>query len=262
MSAFNLEEQSYIALARLSDLDGPLESPVRCAIYAPGLVCANYLRHRYSTAGQLSYAYLVPLEGGWRLMGSTCVARCYGHAPSSRWRTVLDNRHPLAGTGLSGDWRRETQRRYWKVVPQVGLMLQVEPGEGTRGMLAGCLRRITHGKRCLSPKQREKLWEILRERGAVGTGSGSAELRPHYKMLKRRRDLAFRLARLAALDLRAEDAEKVRSLRQQNTSRVGRRMRHLSQKQVDLVCALEAEYLEQRVAAMEALACQLAAGLA
>ncbi len=62
---------------------------------------------------------------------------------------------------------------------------------------------------------------------------------------------------LGALDLEPEDAEKVRSLRRDNTAWSGGRMRQLSAGQEDLVKALEAEYHDQRVAAMERLARQL-----
>jgi hypothetical protein len=206
---------------------------------------------------QLHYAYLVPGPDGWRLMGQSCVAGIAGHTPVTRWKTVLDNRHPLVGMGVPDDWRTRTRKRYWKIVPLLGLVIQVEPRESTRRMLRDYLNTVVQGRGDLSVKQKKVLMEILRERGAEAQRSWPEERAAHYRALKRRRDLAFRLARLAALDLKPDHAEQVRSLRKQNTAWCGGRMRQLSAGQEDLVKALEAEYHDQRVAAMERLARRL-----
>jgi hypothetical protein len=178
--------------------------------------------------------------------------------PVAQWQTVLDNRHPLAGMGVPDDWRKRTRKRYWKVVPLLGLLIQVEPRESTREMLYGYLHQVVQNRGELTNRQKKVLMEILRERGAGAQRSWPEERAAHYQVLKRRRDLAFRLARLAALDLKPDHAEQVRSLRKQNTAWSGGRMRQLTPKQEDLVKALEAEYRDQRVAAMERLARRLA----
>ena len=73
-------------------------------------------------------------------------------------------------------------------------------------------------------------------------------------MIKARRDLAFRLARLAALDLDADDETKVASLQAFNTQRRGKRISSLTDKQVRMVGAIEAQYLDQRIEVADALA--------
>ncbi len=160
--------------------------------------------------------------------------------------------------GVPDDWKAMVHDDYQGLVPVMGLMIQVEPRESTQKLLYDYLRRLVHGKGYLTRNQKRTLWDILRERGDEPKDDWEEELAAHYQALKQRRDLAFRLARLAALDLKPEHAEQVRSLREQNTAWCGGRMRQLSARQEDLVKAWEAEYHEQRVAAMEELARQLA----
>jgi hypothetical protein len=160
--------------------------------------------------------------------------------------------------GVPDDWRTRTRKRYWKIVPLLGLVIQVEPRESTREMLYGYLHQVVQNRGELTNRQKKVLMEILRERGAEVRGDWSEEREAHYRALKRRRDLAFRLARLGALELAPEAAATIRSLRKQNTAWSGGRMRQLTPKQEDLVKALEAEYHDQRVAAMERLARRLA----
>jgi hypothetical protein len=125
-------------------------------------------------------------------------------------------------------------------------------------MLYGYLHQVVQNRGELTNRQKKVLMEILRERGAGAKADWSEEVAAHYRALKRRRDLAFRLARLGALELAPEAAATIRSLRKQNTAWFGGRMRQLTPKQEDLVKALEAEYHDQRVAAMERLARRLA----
>jgi hypothetical protein len=125
-------------------------------------------------------------------------------------------------------------------------------------MLYGYLHQVVQNRGELTNRQKKVLMEVLRERGAEVRGDWSEEVAAHYRALKRRRDLAFRLARLGALELAPEAAATIRSLRKQNTAWSGGRMRQLTPKQEDLVKALEAEYHDQRVAAMERLARWLA----
>jgi hypothetical protein len=270
MSAFDLGEQTYIALTRPEDLTGLPDYPIHAAVYAPGLACADYGDHR-DGAALLHYAYLVPRSLHWWhasdavgppvLLGATCARGHHRDAQPGLWRTALDNRHPLAGTGLADDWRDRTKRRYWRIVPLLGLMIQVEPRESTRGLLLGYLRRITREKDDLTKKQKWTLLDILRERGADPMDDWSKELKAHYKELKRRRDLAFRLARLRELELAPEDAKIVSDLREDNTAWSRGRMRRLTKDQKRLIRALEAQHLKQRVAATEALAWRLATRL-
>ncbi len=144
----------------------------------------------------------------------------------------------------------------WRLVRLIGLMIQVEPRPNTRNLLRGYLDRVTSDKNEFSPNQKRTLLNILRERGAnrQATWNWDRELGAHLRVIKNRRDLAFRLARLAALDLDSKGQATVESLRDYNTSWRNRRMRSLTKKQIRLVCALEAKYLEQRVAASQALA--------
>ena len=269
MTTFNLEEQSYLALIRPEDVPSPEGPLIRAAIYAPGLACADRNNHR-DGAALLHYAYLIPWQGAWVLLGGTCVKHHYyyiyhqsrdGLPPRPHlWRTKLDNRHPLAGMGVPHNWRGRTKRNYWRLVPLMGLIIQVEPRDRTQGMLHSYLHRVTRGNE-LSHKQKVTLLEILRERGADQMDDWSKELKAHYKELKRRRDLAFRLARLADLDLAAEDAAAVSDLREDNIAWSKSKMQRLSKNQKRLIRALEAQYLKQRVAAMEALAWRLATRL-
>jgi hypothetical protein len=143
----------------------------------------------------------------------------------------------------------------------MGLIIQVEPWDNTKGMLHSYLHRVTRGKGDLTKKQKWTLLDILRERGADPMDDWSKELKAHYKELKRRRDLAFRLARLRELELAPEDAKIVSDLREDNTAWSRGRMRRLTKDQKRLIRALEAQHLKQRVAATEALAWRLATRL-
>jgi hypothetical protein len=101
---------------------------------------------------------------------------------------------------------------------------------------------------------------VLHERGAprLPDQSWAEELAEHTKTLRRRRDLAFRLGRLAALHLRRGDAETVSSLREYNVRHEDKRMKALTEGQEKLVRALEARYCDERAEAAEVLAGRLA----
>ena len=77
-------------------------------------------------------------------------------------------------------------------------------------------------------------------------------------MLQRRRDLTFRLGRLAALYLEPADRETVQRLQARNTAWASGRMRVLSAGQASAIAALEAQYLEQRLTVAQELAERLA----
>ncbi|MCP4543454.1 MAG: hypothetical protein GY832_40600 [Chloroflexi bacterium] len=81
--------------------------------------------------------------------------------------------------------------------------------------MRGYLDQVTSDKNEFSPSQKRTLLNILRERGAnrQATWNWDRELGAHLRIIKNRRDLAFRLARLAALDLDAKDRVTVESLR-------------------------------------------------
>jgi hypothetical protein len=84
-------------------------------------------------------------------------------------------------------------------------MLQVEP---EKHILRGYLNRVAQNKRAFTPREKERLLEILRERGDTFPDSWetwSHELTAHHCVIKARRDRAFRLIRLSGLGLKAED---------------------------------------------------------
>lgn len=143
----------------------------------------------------------------------------------------------------------------------IGLMLQVEP---EKDILRGYLKRVTRGKRSFTPREKETLLNILRERGGTFRAphqdgvAWDRELKEHHKVLKARRDFAFRLARLSALDLDAEDMSTVRSLQAYNTGWKNGRMKRLTEPQVRLLLFLEARYSEERERAAEKSARELA----
>jgi hypothetical protein len=259
---FDLRHSPYIALARREDVGVPDDDPVRAAIYAPSTVCAYYADHE-STASSTSYAYLVEMGDGWGLVGPSCLEARLGPygANAQSWRTALDRRHPIADTGLGDGWRKTTPRKYWRLVPVMGLMLQVEPQHKT---LRDLLARMTAGKDAeLSPKQRQLLVTILRERGGEAHAvddldAWDRELKGHIRVAKARRDLVFRLSRLAALDLAADDAEAVSSLLAYATGWRAGRMQRLSPAQAHLVEVLEARNFDLRLEASQALARELA----
>lgn len=239
---FELERASFIALVDRRDDLALATSPIRAAIYAPGIPCAAWRGHR-DWAASLTYAFLALVEDEVRWLGGTCLQTYHHDANPQPWQTALDNRHFLAGTDLDPGWRRSTRRSYWPLVPLMGLMLQVEP---QHRMLRGYLAYITGGRREFSRRQKETLLSIFRERGAKPRAKWREEHRAHHRILKRRRDLAFRLARLEALELTAEDREAVLSLKAQNVRWRYGRMQTLSEGQEGVVRALEAQYLEQR----------------
>jgi len=263
---FQLDRQPYIALVRRVDVKTGPDDPVQLAIYAPGTVCLYWPDHEQGAAS-FNYGFLVWVQrlwsrDCWGLVGPDCLkVRCAGFDPQP-WRTALNQRHPLAGTGLGIDWRNQTRREYWRLVPLMGMILQVEPDRGT---LRGYLKRATTmGKRPFTPPDERTLYKILRERGSQmhivkpTQEARNRELKAHFGIIKRRRDLAFRLARLAALNLDTDDRAKVESLQAFNTQWRNGRMMSLTENQVRLVGALEAKYFEQRKEAAEALAQALA----
>jgi hypothetical protein len=248
----------YIALVRREDVGVLDDNPVHAAIYAPSTVCAYFADHQ-ATASSTSYAYLVEVRAGWGLVGPSCLeARLASYGADARpWRTALDRRHLIAGTGLGDGWRKATPRKYWRLVPVMGLMLQVEPQHKA---LRDLLARMTAGRDAeLSPKQKQLLMSILRERGGEPhADSWDRELKGHLRAAKARRDLVFRLSRLAALDLAADDAEAVSSLLAYATGWRAGRMQSLSPAQVHLVGVLEARTFDLRREAAEMLAGELA----
>lgn len=262
MKPFRLDNQPYIALVRRSDVKTTPDDPLQLAIYAPGTVCFYWLDHQQKAAS-FSYGFLVygiphswNLEGAWGLAGPSCAGDGMNGINLQPWKTALNQLHPLVGTGLDVDWRRGTQRSYWRLVKLIGLMIQVEPQSSIQDMLRSYLHHITRDKAEFSLKQKRTLLTILRKRGAnrQDTWNWNQELDAHLSVIETRRDFAFRLARLAALDLDAKDLPTVESLRAFNTSWRDRRMRSLTAKQKKLVSILEAKYLEQRASVSQALA--------
>ena len=119
-------------------------------------------------------------------------------------------------------------------------------------------------KRPFSPSEENTLQNILHERGSKERAADpdhetrDQKLKSYLQVIKARRDLAFRLARLANLDLDADDEAKVASLQAFNTQWWGKRISSLTKKQVRMVGAIEAQYLEQRIEVADALALALA----
>jgi hypothetical protein len=120
--------------------------------------------------------------------------------------------------------------------------------------------RLGPGGAELSPSQKRLLMAILRERGGEARASDAweRELQSHLRAASARRDLAFRLSRLAALGLAADDAEAVSSLLAYATGWRAGRMQSLSPVQSHLVEALEARNFDLRRGASQALARELA----
>ena len=253
---FDLYHSPYIALVHRSDVETTPDDPVRAAVYAPATVCAWYVDHERRDGA--SHVLLLDTRDGWALVGPDCFQSHYPDVNPRPWITALDRFHPIAGSGLGAGWRSGTRRNYWRLVPLMAMMLQVEPGHETlRNLLTRATqenrREFTHG-------EKRVLLEILRERGGLAVTRGpereawDKELSAHHKVAKQRRDLVFRVSRLAALDLRQYDRETAESLRQACTSRRQHRMGQLSPAQVDLVETLERRYFDQRREASEALA--------
>jgi hypothetical protein len=260
MTTFDLYTADYLALVTAADLglDTSIPGVPTLAVYAPGLICAEVSGHQ-DAAATLHFGFLAPIsrESGDRIrgfLGRTCFESRGKSMSLQRWQTALENRQPLTAVEIPLDWRRTTQRRYWKVVPALALVLQVEP---QKGFLHAYLRRMTTKKQALSAKQEAVVQAMLRERGAFRQRgwSQAAEQRAHLQVIRRRRDLAFRLGRLAALDLKPEDAEIVVSLRKQNVAwRSRRRWGSLTESQEGLIRCLEARYRDERAEAARALA--------
>jgi hypothetical protein len=230
------------------------DDPVLAAIYAPATVCAYHADHE-STASSTSYAYLIERSNGWGLVGPSCLeARLGPYGAAARpWRTALNRRHPLAGTGLSDGWRETTPRKYWRLVGLMGLLLQVEPQHKA---LRDLLALTTAGRDAvLSQNQKRLLMAILRERGGEPhADSWDRELKGHRRVAQARRDLVFRLSRLAALDLAADDADAISSLLAYATGWRADRMQSLSPALVHLVEIVEARNFDLRREASEELA--------
>ena len=258
MDTFELGSQPYVALVQRMDVETTPDDPVRLAIYAPGSICLYWRFDHEPGATSFRYGFLTRhvQTAIWGFAGPKCLIGQQNGGNPQPWKTALDRRHFLAGTGLDVDWRRETRRPYWRLVKLMGLILQVEPN---RSILRGYLGRATRNKRPFTPNEKRTLLDILRERG--GTERAAAgdkkmwqrELDAHLWVIKRRRDLAFRLARLATLDLSAEDRSAVESLRAYNVSWRNGRMRVLDEGQKGKVAAMEAQYRVQRAEAAQAL---------
>ncbi|MBU0496286.1 MAG: hypothetical protein KKA73_01575 [Chloroflexi bacterium] len=260
---FQLGQQPYIALTQWSDVVTQPQDPVDLAIYAPGTCCYYWEDHRQHAAA-CHHLHQVWIEdpGTWGLVGPQCLEFYFQDTNPQAWQTGLEQRQALVGTGLGVDWRAGTRRDYWVLVQLIGLMLQVE---SDLGILRGYLHRATRmDRREFTPGEKRTLLKLLRERGgterAVGPDAQAwhREREAHYRVLKRRRDLAFRLARLGALDLYGSDRATVQSLAADNIRLVGDRIGILTREQEKLVGALEAQYLEQRIAAGTDLAWTLA----
>ena len=256
MAIFDLTTLPYLARVTATEV-GDMRSPSPpVALYAPGLVCADTGAHR-DAAATLYVGFLASVYARWGWLGRTCYAAWQPGADLAPWETALRNRQLLTGTGLSPAWRATTQRHYWTLAPALALLWQVEPH---KGFLLGYLQRLTTDKADLSHAQKKTVLEMLHERGAPRRSGQPwrAELSAHTRVLQRRRDLTFRLGRLAALDLEHADRETVQRLQAWHTGWASGRMRSLSAGQVSVITALEAQYLEQRLAVAQELAERLA----
>lgn len=255
---FKLDRRAYIAFVRRADVKTTPDDPIQLGIYAPGTVCLYWFDHDRG-AGSFYYGFLVWARDCWGLVGFDCAKEHFHGANPQPWETALDQRHPLVGTGLGVNWRNRTLRKYWRLVPLMGMILQVEPN---KDILRGYLNRATTRKRTFTPPETKTLQDILRERGSdehtADHVTRDQKIKSYLKVIKARRDLAFRLARLAALDLDADDETKVASLQAFNTQRRGKRISSLTDKQVRMVGAIEAQYLDQRIEVADALAQALA----
>jgi len=252
MDTFELGSQPYVALVQRMDVETTPDDPVRLAIYAPGSICLYWRFDHEPGATSFRYGFLTRhvQTAIWGFAGPKCLANYQNGANPQPWKTALDRRHFLAGTGLDVDWRRETRRPYWRLVKLMGLILQTEPNHS---VLRGYLGRATRNSRPFTLGEKKTLLNILRERG--GTERAAArdreawrqELDAHLWVIKRRRDLAFRLARLATLDLSAEDRSAVESLQAYNVSWKDGRMRVLTVEQERLLAVMETKYYSQRM---------------
>ena len=261
---FQLGRKPYVAVVQRPDVATTRNDPVHLGIYAPG-TCCHYWRDHRQRAATCYYLYLAwdDYPGAWVLTGTECLQYYFPAANQLVWRVGLDQRQASAGAGLAVNWREETRREYWALVRLMGLLLQIEPD---LGILRGYIHRATGlGKRPFTPKEKEWLLAQLRQRGgtvrALGKGDAPGwrrERAAHYRVLQRRRDLAFRLARLGALELSGSDQDTVRSLAACNIRLEAGRLGILTKSPEQLVGALAAQYFEQRQRAAAALAGDLA----
>jgi hypothetical protein len=145
----------------------------------------------------------------------------------ARWREAIQAEVAFGGRPYEEAWLLSGQRQ---IIETLVLVCWLEENRFARAML----QRVREGQ-TLTEGQLRKIREMKKERGNL-TG------------MRRRRDLAHRLARLAELDLEPEDEQKVRSLARQNVSwRRKGQMYLLSKKQRRLISALEEKYLTQRL---------------
>lgn len=246
MPPFTLTRLQYLARVTADELDDAHPQTPLLALYAPGLSCMDTGGHR-DTAATLNYGYLIHIHDRWGFVGRACYEAYRPQADLARWETALANQHYLMGTGLRSDWRSTTLRCYWTWIPALALLWQVEPH---KTFLLGYLQRLTTDKQTLTPNQEATVRAMLRERGAIGrypADRWAEELAAHSTVLRARRDLAFRLGQLLCLELFTADRETVTSLQAYHTAWEYGRMQSLSARQVSVIRALEAQYLEQRL---------------
>ena len=258
-----LGQRPYIAAVRAADAAVSATGRVQLAIYAPGTVCYCAADH-WQQAASAASNFLAWLDDstGWALLGPECLRSRYPAVDLRPWQHGLAQHHFLRGPGLAADWRHQTRRDYWRLVPVMALILQVEPG---LGILRGYLDRATRrDKREFTPAEKRELLRIIRQRGGparardADPASWDQELKSHRQVLRRRRDLAFRLARLETLALGRADQDQVRSLAAANTRWRGEQLGSLTEKQERLVAALEAVHFTARAQAAGRVAWDLA----
>jgi len=206
----------------------PPEQGVVAGCYGPGLVCM-ICGHQTLKVGLIlreeeedEFGPLVR----HRLVGMDC-STFLGVQEVARWREAIQAEVAFGGRPYEEAWLLSGQRQ---IIETLVLVCWLEENRFARAML----QRVREGQ-TLTEGQLRKIREMKKERGNL-TG------------MRRRRDLAHRLARLAELDLEPEDEQKVRSLARQNVSwRRKGQMYLLSKKQRRLISALEEKYLTQRL---------------
>jgi hypothetical protein len=196
--------------------------------YGPGLVCmvcARQTLHVGLILREERADRLRPVVR-YRLVGMDCAAYL-GVREVALWREEIEEEVAFGGA-LCDEARREAGRR--KLIEVLELICLLEENRFARAMR----QRLREGQP-LSQGQVRRVREMKKERGNLAG-------------MRRRRDLAHRLARLAEVELAPEDEEKVRSLARQNVSwRKQGQMYLLSEKQRRLISALEEKYLDQRL---------------
>jgi len=253
MTHLDLPQLRYLARVTADEVNDAQPQAPLLALYAPGLPCVYHSAHPYETAATLHAGFLVERPSEWGFAGRNCYEQRY-RVSLAPWQTALRNRHLLVGTRLPPTWRETTRKDYWKLVPALALLWQVEPD---KGFLLGYLQRLTTNKQALTEKQEETARAMLRERGARGY-SRSKELQAHTRVLLARRDHIFELGRLARLPLAPADQETVQDFLARLTGKQGRYPRSLTEGQGRLLRALEAQYLKERLSAAKRLAERLA----